>query len=568
MNLQSTYLARCLALSIVLLTCGIAWAQNEGQAKLDEATDLKLGANSPPQLQKVIDLCQDALEEGLDEDNTLLAKRLLSSTALQRAKMFVQQLPRIANNPQALRGFRRQTLRDLEIAVENDESLAEAHFLIAKIQTLPGGSLEKAMASADKALELYKDDPTELSQVYSLRAAMQEDNDDKIEDLTQAIDQDPANMQAWQALIALNIAVGKLDEAVQVAKDLLINDPENEFAIRAATESLMQLEKSDEAIKLLSERIEEDSDNGNLYRQRGRAHDLVGDDDKAVEDLTKAIELNGQDAEALLLRGSVYFDLGETEKANKDISESMLIEPNSMQGILMRSLVAAREDRYRDAISDMELLVRAAPGNTGFVMQLASYYQLDDRPRRAIKLLDELVRRGPQENERDLKWGVLRLRGDAKLAISEHKSAIADYEQAIKLLEKERTDAEDSSNTDGDYSGLLNNLAWVKATSPDEELRDGETAVEMGLKACEVTNYKAAHILSTLAAGYAETGDFENARKWAAKAVEVGEKDNNPQLEQLKEELESYKEDKPWREEQKTEENDAPISSANQTIDT
>jgi tetratricopeptide (TPR) repeat protein len=211
--------------------------------------------------------------------------------------------------------------------------------------------------------------------------------------------------------------------------------------------------------------------------------------------------------------------------------------------------------------------VRFNPDNNAWVMQLASYYQMDDRPRKAIGILDELMRRDPDE------WRALRLRGDAKLAISEHDSAIEDYEQAIKVLERLRSEAGEEITDatlalDEDYSGALNNLAWVLATSPEDELRDGERSVELGLKACEVTEYGKAHILSTLAAGYAEIGDFEKARKWSAMAVELGEEEGNAQLEQLKLELESYKEEKPWRETQETEENERPLPSATETIDT
>jgi tetratricopeptide (TPR) repeat protein len=100
-------------------------------------------------------------------------------------------------------------------------------------------------------------------------------------------------------------------------------------------------------------------------------------------------------------------------------------------------------------------------------------------------------------------------------------------------------------------SGLLNNLAWVLATSPEDELRDGQRALELATKACELTDYEEAHILSTLASTYAELGDFDTAVKWSEKAVEAGEGETKNQL---KEELESYREQKPWREKQETKE--------------
>jgi tetratricopeptide (TPR) repeat protein len=262
------------------------------------------------------------------------------------------------------------------------------------------------------------------------------------------------------------------------------------------------------------------------------------------------------------MRGRLYYLMDQVDKANRDISDALLIEPNSVQGVIMRSLVAAQEKRYADAIADMEMLVRANPSNTMWIMQLANYYQMDDRPRLAIRLYDELI-----AND-DSDWRAMRLRGDAKLSIGEHKEAMADYDSAISKLEETRAVAEEEKGTDIDYSGLLNNMSWVLSTSPNDELRDGKKALELALKACEATEYKEAHILSTLASAYAETGDFEKAREWAAKAIEIAIEEENPQLDQLKEELESYKQEKPWREAQSTEENVKPLTPADETIDT
>ena len=94
-------------------------------------------------------------------------------------------------------------------------------------------------------------------------------------------------------------------------------------------------------------------------------------------------------------------------------------------------------------------------------------------------------------------------------------------------------------------SGILNNFAWVLATSTVDKLRNGQRALELATEACRLTDYKQAHILSTLAAAYAETGDFESAKKWSEKAVEIGDEEHR---EALRKELESYRAGKPWRE--------------------
>src|SRR5262249_2236978 len=127
------------------------------------------------------------------------------------------------------------------------------------------------------------------------------------------------------------------------------------------------------------------------------------------------------------------------------------------------------------------------------------------------------------------------------LNIGKHAEAVADYNAAIKLKP--------------DDSGVLNNLAWVLATSPDDNVRDGKRSIELSTQAAKLDDYKQGHILSTLAAGYAETGDFETARKWSQKAVDIGS-DNSETNAQLKKELGSYESSKPWREREVIEEKD------------
>ena len=55
------------------------------------------------------------------------------------------------------------------------------------------------------------------------------------------------------------------------------------------------------------------------------------------------------------------------------------------------------------------------------------------------------------------------------------------------------------------------------ATCPDDKYRDGKKAVENASKAYQLDDGKHWHCLGTLAAAYAESGDFEKAKEWEAK---------------------------------------------------
>jgi tetratricopeptide (TPR) repeat protein len=134
------------------------------------------------------------------------------------------------------------------------------------------------------------------------------------------------------------------------------------------------------------------------------------------------------------------------------------------------------------------------------------------------------------------------------LNLGEHDKAIADFEHVLPHYEEDQS--------------VLNNYAWVLATSPDDELRNGKRALELASKAAELTDYQTPHVLSTLAAAYAETGDFENAKKWSAKSIELSKKaieaaetdeqraERKTEQDQLEKELARYEEGKPVRERQ------------------
>jgi membrane associated rhomboid family serine protease len=90
---------------------------------------------------------------------------------------------------------------------------------------------------------------------------------------------------------------------------------------------------------------------------------------------------------------------------------------------------------------------------------------------------------------------------------------------------------------------ILNSLAWLLATCPDASVRDGTEAVALALRACASDDWKNVAYIDTLAAAYAETGDFAAAEKWMLKALQGAGKFEA----ELQPHLQAFRAGKPWR---------------------
>jgi hypothetical protein len=96
---------------------------------------------------------------------------------------------------------------------------------------------------------------------------------------------------------------------------------------------------------------------------------------------------------------------------------------------------------------------------------------------------------------------------------------------------------------------MLKRLARLQATYPAAEFRDGAKAVENATKACELTDWNNADYLDTLAASYAEVGDFDSAVKRQKEAIDLLTEDASAEsLSNYESRLNLYQSGKPYRE--------------------
>jgi tetratricopeptide (TPR) repeat protein len=524
--------------ALVLFGIAPLRAQNPGQADLDKATELQVAVQSLADLEQVAKLCESAIKKGLDEGNRKFAEQLLSSTLFEHAKRLCAPIFDVAEPDRRWQILRKMALRDLERAIEVAPQLGEAHMLIGRLEALPGGDPERAAKAAAAAVQVFEGDKSQQAAALVLRAQLREDATERLKDCDRALELDPGNIDAWQARALTYVEKGQLDKAAEDLNKLLENQKDNFRAHLALGEVLTNLEKYDDAVKHIEKAIELKPKSSLGYTLRARWNLEREDLKAAIADLDKALKVEPRDVAALLIRARVHQEQKDYAAARSDVERVLVISPDLPQGVILRSLISAAEGKLVDAIADMQAVLEKDPSNVPWRLQLASYYLQDKRPRKAIEVFTKIL-----DEDEDQKLA-RQARADTFLSIGKHAEAVADFEIALRQSP--------------DDDGVLNNFAWVLATSPDDNVRNGKRAIELATKACEVTKYEKPHILSTLAAAYAQTGDFETAKKWSKKAVEIGVEKKDVD-EQLKQELQSYEQKKPWRERQEQAEKEEPV---------
>lgn len=102
---------------------------------------------------------------------------------------------------------------------------------------------------------------------------------------------------------------------------------------------------------------------------------------------------------------------------------------------------------------------------------------------------------------------------------------MGDPQQAVARLRRALT-----LKAGPDRPNILNNLAWILATSPDASVRSGADAVRYAEEACRLTDFEQAAMVGTLAAAYAEVGRFPEAISTAEKAIQLATEAGNTQF--------------------------------------
>jgi tetratricopeptide (TPR) repeat protein len=239
--------------------------------------------------------------------------------------------------------------------------------------------------------------------------------------------------------------------------------------------------------------VELDPHNTSAYLHRGLAHSYRRDHDLALVDFEKAVQLEPQDPFAYLHRGNCHHERDAFEKAIEDFTTAIRLDPNEVDPFIYRAYAYLELKKPDLAFADADRAVRMKPTSA-----------------------DAFTARADVHHDR-----------------KQFAKSAADYQEACRL--------------DSKAPGPRNGLAWLWATCPLADFRNGTAAVDLARRACELTEWNDGFYFDTLAAAYAEAGNFEEAMKWQQKAVDDPKAFHESERPKVLHRLQLYQQRQPYR---------------------
>jgi len=337
----------------------------------------------------------------------------------------------------------------------------------------------------------------------------------------------------------------------------------NHMAVTLLGSLLAKEGKYDEAMACYRQALSYRSNYAEVHFFLGHALDQQGKLDEAIAEYNRALASGQIREQTHIFLGVALGKQKKTNEAAAHYRAALELDPESAVAHNNLARLLQTQGRLDEAHMHYTQAVKLdpslAPARNNFGILLLQQGKLAE----GAAQLREAVRLNPQDPESQFNLALaLNQQGRwqeaaeffARTVSANSTDPNAHYQFGLALARLGRTREAMSRFASAlliqpDFPNALDGLAWILATSPNQEFRNGMEAVRMAGRACELTGHSDALKLKTLAAAQAEAGQFEAAARTLQSAYEAATKAGKSELlPQYVAMRERFTAAQPWRE--------------------
>ena len=291
---------------------------------------------------------------------------------------------------------------------------------------------------------------------------------------------------------------------------------------------LSQEHNYEAAIPEWNKALELDPEDARSQVNLGIALAETGHPEAALAHYHRAAEIEPGNAVVIGRFAAFLLRMGKTDEAIPWLEKTLRLNPRDVAMEVNLAMALASTGKVDEAIGHLEKAALLAPGDAGIQTNLGAALAMRGRAGEAIPHLAKALQADPGSAEAHYHMGVaLAQQGKPADAVAEWRKSLAIQPDNVLAL---------------------NRLAQVLATSADAALRDGAEAVRLAEHAAGLTESPDPALLDTLAAAYAEAGEFPLAVDTARRALQLAADRHEDRLaEGVRARLALYEAGKPFR---------------------
>ncbi len=308
--------------------------------------------------------------------------------------------------------------------------------------------------------------------------------------------------------------------------------------------NLLPKERVDEAIIQYQEALQINPRYPEAHLNLGNALLQKGGVDEAITHYQKALQFKPYYAKAHYNLGIALFQKGRVDEAITHYQQAVQIRPDFAEAHDNLGVALSQKGRVDEAITQFQQALQINPAFADAHNDLGHALQQKGRVGEAIAHFQKALQINPDNAEAHNNLGyALQQKGRVDEAIAHFQKALqinpdnAEAHNNLGLsffllgrMDEAIAQFQKALQTEPADPAVQNNLAWLLATCPQASLRNGNKAVELAERANQLSGGENPVMLHTLAAAFAEAGQFSQAVETAQHALHLAGAQSNTGL--------------------------------------